>query len=68
VELPALEAVADAAARQFGMVFGEQVLAVGSIGALRVMAGREFPAEDTPVRVPVDVERLLGGVERPVQS
>jgi hypothetical protein len=33
-----------------------------------VMAGREFPAEDTPVRVPVDVERLLGGVERPVQS
>jgi hypothetical protein len=44
------------------------VLAVESVDALRVMAGREFPAEDTPVRVPAEVERLLGGVERRVQS
>jgi lipoyl(octanoyl) transferase len=68
VELPGLEAVADAAARQFGMVFGEHVLAVESVDALRVMAARGFPAEDTPVRVPAEVERLLGGAERPVQS
>ncbi|MGA2649926.1 MAG: lipoyl(octanoyl) transferase LipB [Terracidiphilus sp.] len=68
VKLPGLEAVADAAARQFGMVFGERVLAVESLDALRTMAAREFPAEDTPVRVPAEVERLLGGAERPVRS
>jgi lipoyl(octanoyl) transferase len=68
MELPGLETIADEAARQFGMVFGEHVLAVESIGALRAMAAREFPAEDTPVRVPAEVERLLGAVERPVQG
>jgi len=41
---------------------------VESVDALRVMAARGFPAEDTPVRVPAEVERLLGGAERPVQS
>jgi lipoyl(octanoyl) transferase len=68
VELPGLEAIADAAARQFGMVFDERVLAVESVDALRAMAAREFPAEDTPVRVPAEVERLIGRAERPVQS
>ena len=68
VELPGLEALADAAARQFGMVFDEHVLAVESVDALREMAARQFPAEDTPVRVPAEVKRLLGGVERPVQG
>jgi lipoyl(octanoyl) transferase len=71
VEMPGLEAVADATARQFGMVFEERVLAVESVDALRAMAAessREFPAEDTPVRVPAEVERLLGGAEGPVQS
>jgi lipoyl(octanoyl) transferase len=71
VELPGLEVVAHAAARQFGMVFEERVLAVESLETLRAMAGetaREFPAEDTPVRVPAEVERLRGGAERPVQA
>jgi lipoyl(octanoyl) transferase len=68
VGLPGLEAVADTAARQFGMVFDERVLAVESLDALRAMATREFPAEDTPVRVPAEVERLLGGAERPVRG
>jgi lipoyl(octanoyl) transferase len=68
VRLPGLEAVADSVARQFGMVFDERVLAVESLDALRAMAAREFPAEDTPVRVPAEVERLLGGTEQPVQS
>jgi lipoyl(octanoyl) transferase len=71
VELPGLEALAHAAARRFGMVFEERVLAVESLETLRAMAGetaREFPAEDTPVRVPAEVERLRGGAERPVQA
>jgi lipoyl(octanoyl) transferase len=71
VELPTLEAVADSAARQFGMVFEERVLAVENLAELRAMADgatREFPAEDTPVRIPAEVERLAGGAERPVQA
>jgi lipoyl(octanoyl) transferase len=71
VELPGLEALAHAAARQFGIVFEERVLAVESLEALRATAGetaREFPAEDTPVRVPAEVERLRGGAERPVRA
>jgi len=64
--LPGLESVAHQAARQFGMVLGEQVLAVGSLQALRAQAAiagqpnapAEFPAEDTPLRVPAELERL----------
>jgi lipoyl(octanoyl) transferase len=72
-ELPALEAVAHQAARQFGVVFGQQVLAVESLAALRALAeaappAREFPAEDTPMQVPAEVERLRGGGERPVRA
>ena len=51
-----------------GMVFDEQVLAVESLAALRAEArlrdGRvsaPFPAEDTPLRVPAEVERLADG-------
>jgi len=62
--VPELERVADQAARQFGQVFGEQVLAVESLESLRGQAGPPvFPAEDTPLRVPAEVERLAG-VER----
>ena len=71
MELPGLETVAHGAARQFGMVFEEHVLAIESLETLRGIAGeaaREFPAEDTPVRVPEEVERLRSGVERPVQA
>jgi lipoyl(octanoyl) transferase len=63
-DLPALEAVAHQAARQFGAVFHQPVRAVESLAALRAeaeaIAGAEpeFPAQDTPVRVPAEVERL----------
>jgi lipoyl(octanoyl) transferase len=68
---PSLETVADRAARQFGMVFDEQVLAVESLDALRAGAAEavsQFPAEDTPLRVPTEVERLRGLPARPVQA
>lgn len=65
-ELPALEAVAHQAARLFGQVFGEQVLAVESLKALRAQAA--FPAEDTPLRIPAELERLQSGKERPVRA
>src|ERR1700677_4569582 len=65
-ELPDLETVAHQAARQFGQVFDQHVLAVESLEALRAQAGeaaREFPADDTPMRVPAEVERLRGAAE-----
>jgi lipoyl(octanoyl) transferase len=67
---PALENVAHQAARQFGMVFDEHVLAVESLEALRTSAGaaREFLAEDTPLSVPAEVGRLHGVAERPVRA
>jgi lipoyl(octanoyl) transferase len=65
-ELPSLEAVAQRAAREFGLVFDQRVLAVESLAALRAQADAasapepEFPAEDTPLRVPAEIERLRG--------
>jgi len=70
-DLPGLEAVAHRAARQFGLVLNEQVLAVESLDALRAQAEaapRQFPAEDTPVRVPAEVERLVHREEPPVRA
>jgi len=70
-ELPALEAVAHQAARQFGVVFGQQVLAVESLATLRAQAAAtqpQFPAEDTPMQVPAEVERLRGGAEGPLRA
>jgi len=73
--LPSLEAVAHQAVRQFGMVLGEQVLAVESLQALRAQAAiapapaaNQFPAEDTPVRIPAEVQRLHAADEPPVVS
>ncbi len=77
--LPGLEAVAHQAARQFGQVFGEQVLALESLGALRSIATNsiqkpaapqvpEFPAEDTPLQVPREVERLHNPKDRPLNA
>jgi lipoyl(octanoyl) transferase len=75
-ELPTLEVVAHRAARQFGMVLGEQVLAVESMDALRAQAAARaeseaarvaFPAEDAPLQVPVELERLTGAPESPVK-
>jgi lipoyl(octanoyl) transferase len=71
-DLPSLETVAHEAARQFGLVFGEQVQAVESLEALRAQAEAaaaarpEFPAEDTPLRVPAEVERLRQKEGRPI--
>jgi hypothetical protein len=70
--LPGLEAVAEEAARQFGLVFEEQVLAVESVEALRAQAAAvaapSLPAEDTPLQVPPEVERLTGAKDRPIQA
>jgi lipoyl(octanoyl) transferase len=80
VELPGLGSVADTAARQFGMVFDEPVLAVESLAALRAQAEAApirsedtsaapvFPAEDTPMTIPPEVERLRRNAERPVRG
>jgi lipoyl(octanoyl) transferase len=73
-DLPSLEAVAHEAVRQFGLVFGEQVLAVESLDDLRAQAEAaatarpEFPAEDTPVQVPAEVERLMRKEDRPIRA
>jgi lipoyl(octanoyl) transferase len=69
--LPTLEAVAHEAARQFGMVFNEQVLALESLEALRGLASAqavEFPAEDTPLQIPEEVARLRGIQNPPGQD
>jgi lipoyl(octanoyl) transferase len=61
--LPTLEALAYEAARQFGQVFDEQVLALENLESLRRLVSEpvvEFPAEDTPLRVPEEVARLRG--------
>jgi lipoyl(octanoyl) transferase len=70
VALPVLEDIAHQAARQFGQVYGQQVLAVESLDTLRkqAMERRDFPAEDTPVRVPDEVKRLHGDGEGPVRG
>ena len=67
-EMPTLEALAYEAARQFGQVFDEQVLAVESLAALRCLATppvAEFPAEDTPLQIPQEVARLRGIADPP---
>jgi lipoyl(octanoyl) transferase len=60
--LPALEAAAHEAARQFSMVFGEPVLAVESFAALRLQAeaAQPSPTEGVPLRVPREAARLHG--------
>ncbi len=77
VTVPGLEEIAHEAARRFGQVFGEQVLAVETLDALQRETGlpqmsqeREVvhPAEDTPMQVPDEVRRLHGDAERPVRA
>lgn len=73
-ELPALEEMAHRAARQFGQVFEEPVLGVESLVALRAQAeaapaaAPEFPAQDTPLQVPLEVERLMRKGDRPTRA
>jgi len=72
--LPGLEAIAQQAAQKFGQVFGQRVLAVESLPALRAQAEaaqvtpQQFPAEDTPLRIPDEVERLRGTAEHPIRA
>jgi lipoyl(octanoyl) transferase len=69
VSLPRLEEIGHQAARQFGQVFGQQVLAVENLDALRAQAAaKTIPAEDTPLQVPAEVRRLHGDPESPVQA
>ncbi len=62
--LPSLESIAHQAARHFGQVFDQQILAVESLESLRSQAAAasipqpEFPANDTPLTIPPEVERL----------
>jgi lipoyl(octanoyl) transferase len=61
--LPSLEEMANLAARQFGLVLGEQVLAVESLAALRAQIAAAQMAEDTPAKAPNEVLRLLDPAE-----
>jgi lipoyl(octanoyl) transferase len=71
--LPDLETMADQAARQFGNVFKQPMVAVASVDALRAearastqgdAASRSFPAEDTPLEFPEEIERVHGSGSR----
>jgi lipoyl(octanoyl) transferase len=64
-----LEVFANQAARQFGLVFNQQILAIENLAGLRAQAAANppsFPAEDTPLQVPSEVERLVHANDRPI--
>ena len=79
-ELPDLESIANQAARQFGNVFKQPVLAVESLEALREAALKRsrridaesppasFPAQDTPLRIPEEIDQLRGEPSRPERA
>ena len=75
-QLPTLEAIAHEAARQFGVVFGQELVALENLDAIRTQArtpqdqpaAPPAPADDTPLQVPPEVERLRGITERPVRA
>ncbi|MGB7266227.1 MAG: lipoyl(octanoyl) transferase LipB [Terracidiphilus sp.] len=80
--LPSLESIAHMAARQFGQVFSQQVQSLESLAALRAQAAptqppeqptaeipaQEFPANDTPLQVPPEIERLRRTRDRPIPA
>jgi lipoyl(octanoyl) transferase len=70
--LPGLEVIAQEAAREFGIVFRQEMVEVPSVDTLRrndeSRSKQEFPAEDTPLQVPAEVDRLLGNADRPVRA
>ena len=72
VILPSLEALAHQAAQQFGAVFNEPVTPVENLTALRALAASsnppQFPANDTPLQVPPELERLHAVAERPIRA
>jgi lipoyl(octanoyl) transferase len=65
---PSLEETAHQAARQFGVVFNEQVLAVADLVELRAQAGNSRSHEGTPLQIPREVERLHDPRERPIRA
>jgi len=70
VSLPSLENISHQAARQFGQVFSQQVLAVESLNALRAQAEakRNFPADDSPLQIPNEVRHLHADPDRPIRT
>jgi lipoyl(octanoyl) transferase len=83
VRLPGLDAVAHQAALMFGQVFGEQIFVLESLAALRELAAESQPAappslaanpstpvppDDTPLRIPPEVERLRGAPSHPSRA
>jgi lipoyl(octanoyl) transferase len=70
VSLPSLENISHQAARQFGQVFSQQVLAVESLDALRAQseARRNFPANDSPLQIPNEVRHLHADPDRPIRT
>jgi lipoyl(octanoyl) transferase len=67
-DLADLESVANRAARHFGQVFGELVLVVESLAAMRGRTAAAYPAEDTPMRIPAEVDRLVGPRRTPSRA
>lgn len=66
--LPSLEALANQASRQFGLVFDQPVLAFENLEALREAAARDFPAQDTPLQIPAEIQRLRGRADAPIKA
>jgi lipoyl(octanoyl) transferase len=70
-ELPTLETIAHQAAQHFAQVFGQQLQPVETLAALRAQAAAappQFPAEDTPLHTPPEVERLRGSADPPLRA
>jgi lipoyl(octanoyl) transferase len=68
LDLPGLETIAHQAARQFGAVFGEEMVEIRSLEVLRDHDIAPQMPEDTPLQVPPEIERLAGKPERPVRA
>jgi lipoyl(octanoyl) transferase len=67
--LPSLESFANEAARQFGAVFHQPILALENLDALRAQARAPQPQpEDRPLDIPRELERLRGLPEKPVRA
>ena len=77
--IPGLEEMAREAAREFGAVLRQPLHAIANLQELRAMANAglarppeppapEFPAEDTPLQVPPELQRLRGAKDRPVNA
>jgi len=72
IALPGLEALAQRAAQLFAAVFDEPVAPIDSLAVLRAQAAHaaapQFPAEDIPLHIPPELERLHSTAERPVRA